>query len=365
MSYDEILSDLRAKLGDSPEENDKLLREAGEKFAKEGNAEGFEAVNTLVLENMPEEKRKEYERLTHVDGVRLDKLHENIEKLISQRKFVEAKSLAERLYKKITVEYKETDKEKFVSLRNPFEDELYQLMYKPEKTLNRCPYDFAEYITTYAFLIVETGSPLDAIPVLEKAMEYNPVDCGPKFELAEVYKLLKNRKRLLDLTKETLKVASSPVAIARCYANMGYILTDFQEYEDAAAFYTASVMMSPNPAIPREMQHLADLMGKPLTHPGNEKIIEVMKKYDMEFGPDQDVVSVAAQLASYYLDKNDIPNALNAMKMTYNLTLDERVKDLIIKYDPNAIRYVPKGTKAAEEAERSGITRTVNEDPEK
>lgn len=338
MSYNDIKAELEAKLTGTEDEKDAFLRQEAAKYASEGNVDGFEAANDLLLANMPEAKRKEIIRITHVDGVRLDKLYLQITQLMKEKKSVEAKSLAERLYKKITVEFKETDTEKFVSLRNPFEDNLYQLLYKPEKTLRRAPFDFAEYLTSYAYLILETGSPLDAIPILEKAIEFNPVDCGPKFELAEVYKLLKNRRRLQEITQETLHVASSPAAIARCYANMGYSLTDAMEYEDAAAFYVASVMMYPNAAIPYELQHLADLKGSPIIRPEHEQVVEVLQKYDMELGPHPDVVSVCAKLSAHYLQENDIPNALHAMKMTYILTLDENVKSLILKLDPSAKR---------------------------
>lgn len=343
MTYDEILAQLRGKLGDDQEQNYELLRKEAEKFAAEGNKDGFEAANVLMIENMPEDKRNEINRITHVDGVRLDKMYEQIAGLINDKKYVDAKSLAERLYKKITVEFKETDDIKYVSLRNPFEDNLYQLLFKPEKKLTRTPFDFSKYVTAYGYLLVETGSPLDAIPVLERAIEFNPVDSGPKFELAEVYKLLKNRRRLQEVTAETLKIASSPAAIARCYANMGYSLTDAQEYDDAAAFYVASVMMAPNPAIPMEMQHLADLKGSPIIRPEHDAVIEVLKKYDMDLGPNQDVIKVAAELSAYYLQNNDIPNALNAMKITYSLTLDERVKELILKYDTNTVRRAENG----------------------
>ena len=347
MTYDEILAQLRSKLSGDAVKDYELLRQEAEKFAAEGNKDGFEAANELMIESMPEEQRNEINRITHVDGVRLDKLYEQIVELINEKKYVDAKPLAERLYKKISVEFKETDKVKYVSLRNPFEDNLYQLLFKPEKTLNRTPFDFSKYITAYAYLLVETGSPLDAIPVLERAIEINPVDCGPKFELSEVYKLLRNRRRLQEVTQETLKVASSPAAIARCYANMGYSLTDAGEFDDAAAFYVASVMMAPNPAVPMEMQHLADLKGSPIIRPERDKVVEVLKKYDMDLGPNQDVVKVAAELSAYYLQNNDIPNALNAMKITYNLTLDERVKELILKYDQNTPRR-PEGEQKSE-----------------
>ena len=358
MEYNDILKELRSKLGDSSEENIRILRAEGDRYAKEGNIDGIKAAGELIMENMPEEQKEELKRLTHIDGERLDEVYNKIVEHINKKEIIEAKSLAERLYKKITVDFAEGENSVFVSLRNPFEDNLYHFLYKPEKVLNRAPFDFATYITTYAYILIETGSTIDAVPVLEKAIEYNPVDCGPKFELAEIYKIIKNKKQLLQITRDTLKVASSPIAIGRCYANVGYALTDSQEYEDAAIFYTAAAMFAPDPSIPLEMKHLADLMGKPIVPPTQQQIIDTMKKHDIEFGPDKDVISIAAQLASHYITENDIPNALQALKITYNLTLDDKVKELILKYDPKSAMLRPKPQ------EKPDIKQTVNNNPE-
>ena len=359
MAYNDILEELRSHMGDDAEANEKFLKEAGERYAHESNYDAVKAVGELLMENMPEERRNEIIRLTHIDGVRMDEIYNQVNQLISQKKLIEAKSLAEKLYKKVTVDFAETDKVKFVSLRNPFEDNLCQLLFPSEKTLNRTPFDFCAYLATYAFILVETGSTIDALPILEKAIEYNPVDVGPLFEMAEIFKLIKNKKRMIEVTQQTLKVASSPLAIARCYANMGYMLTDFAEYEDAVVFYTASAMMAPNPAIPREIQHVADLKGTPVKVPPQETVVETMKKYGMEFGPDKNVISVAAQLSMHFLSENDIPNALQALKMTFNLTQDESVKKLILKYDPKAATMKPYA-----ESEKPDIKQTVNDNPE-
>lgn len=335
MSYDEILADLKSRLTDDIRENDTMLRKEAEKFAKEKNTDGVKAAGELLVANMPEEEVEEIKRITHVDGVRLDVMHKQIVEMINKHSAIEAKPLAERLYKKITVEFKEGEKAKFVSTRNPFEDNLLQVLFKQDKILNRAPFDLATYITTYAYILTETGSPFDAIPVLRQAIEFNPVDCGPMFELAEVYKLLGNRKRLFEITRDTVKVASSPVALARCYANIGYMLVDSGDYDDAAAFYTASVMMYPHPAIPQEMRHLAQLKGTPLRQFSHEQIVDVFKKYEIEFAFNPEVIKVAAQLSAYYLGERDIPNALNALKITYNMTRDEQVKNIILKYEPD------------------------------
>lgn len=355
MSYEEILNDLKSKLTDNIKENDTMLRKEAEKFAKEKNTDGVKAVGELLIANMPEEEIEEIKRITHVDGVRLDVMHKQIVEMIDKHNSVEAKPLAERLYKKITVEFKENEKAKFVSTRNPFEDNLIQILFKQDKVLNRAPFDLATYITTYAYILTETGSPFDAIPVLKQAIDFNPVDCGPMFELAEVYKLLGNKKRLFEITRDTVKVASSPVALARCYANIGYILIDSGDYDDAAAFYTASVMMYPHPAVPQEMRHLAQLKGTPLKQFSHEQIVEVFKKYEVEFGFNPAVIRVASELAAHYLGERDIPNALKALKITYNMTRDENVKKIILKYEPEIEKNSPRADDKAPD-----ITQTIN-----
>ena len=355
MSYDEILADLKSKLTDDIQENDRFLRKEAERFAREKNNDGVRASGKLLIENMPEEEVEEIKRITQLDGVRLDIMHKNIVELINKHNSIEAKPMAERLYKKITVEFKETEKAKFVSTRNPFEDNLMQILFKQEKTLNRAPFDLAVYLTTYAYILTETGSPYDAIPVLKRAIEFNPVDCAPMFELAEVYKLLNNRRRLLEITRDTIKVASSPVTLARCYANIGYGLTDSGDYDDASAFYQASVMMYPHKMIPHEMQHLAQLKGTPLRQYTNEEITKIFAKYEMKFGFNPEVVRVASELSAYYLGERNIPNALNALKMTYNMTRDENIKNIILKYEPDAEKHP-----LVADNEKADIKQTVN-----
>lgn len=360
MSYDEILADLKSKLTDDIKANDTMLRKEAEKFAKEKNSDGVKAAGNLLVENMPEEEREEIKRIIYVDGVRLDAMHNKIVEFINKHSAIEAKPLAERLYKKIIVEFKEGEKAKFVSTRNPFEDNLLQILFKQDKVLNRAPFDLATYLTTYAYIITETGSPFDAIPVLRQAIEFNPVDCGPKFELAEVYKLLGNRKRLFEITRDTIKVASSPVALARCYANIGYILIDSQDYDDATAFYTASAMMYPHPAIPQEMRHLAQLKGTPLKQFSHEQIVNIFKKYEIDFAFNPEVIKVASQMSAYYLAEKDIPNALNSLKITYNMTRDENIKNIILKYEPDAEKHPLRA-----EDEAPDIKMTVNNNPQK
>ena len=124
MSYEEILADLKSKLTDDIKENDTMLRKEAEKFAKAKNADGVKAAGELLVKNMPEEEAEEIKRITHLDGVRLDVMHNKIVEMINNHSSIEAKPLAERLYKKIIVDFKEGEKAKFVSTRQPYTNSL-------------------------------------------------------------------------------------------------------------------------------------------------------------------------------------------------------------------------------------------------
>ena len=78
--------------------------------------------------------------------------------------------MAKALYEKIISVYQEDEKSKFVSLRNKFEENVYQFLLKPEKVLQIAPFDFVSMISTYGYLLVDCHDFDEAIKVLNKAM---------------------------------------------------------------------------------------------------------------------------------------------------------------------------------------------------
>lgn len=333
MSANQIKDSLRKKLSGDFQKDKQFLSDTSDAYIKENNQDGIIAVADLLEEMMPDEYKKSIVNIMYIDGKRLDKVYEDLAKIINSKHLQEALPLAEKLYQKITLGFQEDEKSKFVSLRNAFEDNLYQIIFKPDKILHRTPFDFVRMIMAYAYILVEYRELDKAEEVLKKAIEYNPVDCAPKFELAEVYKLCKDKDKIIQITKNTLKIASSPSAIARCYANLGYMCVDLEEYDDASVFYYASMLFYPNPAINSELRNIVTITGQKLVVPNKEKIDRTFSKYDTAYGADQKVIEIAAVLAQQYIENNDIKNALYCLKIIYGLTNDEKIKDIILKYE--------------------------------
>lgn len=102
MTYEEIYEKLKSELpSDVYAENAEFLRKEGMKYGEAGNFDGVRAAGRLMGELMPPEQMDEIQRLTHIDGVRLDDFYGRIVQLGSEKNFVDAKPLAEQLYNKI------------------------------------------------------------------------------------------------------------------------------------------------------------------------------------------------------------------------------------------------------------------------
>lgn len=335
MSVNEIKKSIRKQLSGDFEKDKQFLSDKSDEYVKENNEEGISAVIDLLAEIMPEEYQKSILKIMYINGKRLDKVYNDIAEILKTKQNLEnALTLAEELYSKITEGFTETETSKFVSLRNTFEDNLYQIVFKPEKTLNRAPFDFARMISAYGYILVEYKELEKAEQVLKKAIEYNPVDCGPKFELAEIYKLQKNKDKIIEITKDTLKVASSPASVARCYTNLGYMCVDLKEYDDAVTFYYASMIFYPHPAVNSELRNIVTITGKKLVPPDKDKVKNTFEKYGLEYGADKKVIEVSASLAQQCLMNNNIKDALIYLKILYGLTNDQQIKDMILKYEP-------------------------------
>lgn len=335
MTSNEIKKSIRKQLTGDFEKDKQFLSDKSEEYMKENDEDGISAVIDLLSEIMPEEYQKSIMRIMYINGKRLDKVYADIiEMLKSKQNLENALKLAEELYSKITEGFTESDTTKFVSLRNSFEDNLYQIVFKPEKTLNRTPFDFSRMITAYGYILVEYREFEKAVEVLKKAIEYNPVDCGPKFELSEIYKLQKDKDKIIEITKETLKVASSPATIARCYTNLGYMCVDLKEYDDAVAFYYASILFYPYSAVKAELRNISMITGQRLTPPDDDAVQKTFEKYGIPYGPDKTVIEVSALLSQQSLMNNNTKDALIYLKILYGLTNDQQIKDIILKYEP-------------------------------
>lgn len=331
----ERIEQIRARMTGDRAQDIAILEEEIRRIETEGGNQAIaEELLQIAYGMIPPEDQEYLQKALFIDGKRLNQVYAETRTLMQQGNTAEAIKLSRALYEHILMHFRESDQERFFSFRNPFESNLYHIMYHPTKKLLKAPFDFSLYIGAHAYNLIETRRAPEAIPVLKEAIRYNPVNPDPRFELAEVYKALGQPENLLETICDTLPLCTSAYAIARCYANLGFWAVEIKDYDSAVRFYYESLNFADHPAIPGELKHIEVVSGKPLVPPTKEMINAAFAKYEIYHGPGQEVLHVARSLAkqaeeaeqwreaAFYLNivvslirDDDAQNRLNAIVM--------------------------------------------------
>lgn len=266
---------------------------------KEPNAEELTAaVAKYAYSIMPEDARAEMERTTTVNGKRLDRVYHEALELVNAGKSAEAEPLLEAVSDKIA-ECFEGEK-KWFSFRNPFEYHMYREFYPNDTEFDRAPFDFSHYLTLYGFVLIEQHKFDKAEAVLKRAIKFDPVAAEPKFELCELYKLLRNDPRILELSRETMRVCTTADRIARVLCNLGFYCVDVGDLYSAAVFYFESLRFEPSKPVEAELQDAVRLMnqaGQKFAPPSKGQILDVHEKYHIIQPPNDELITLALALA--------------------------------------------------------------------
>lgn len=328
-----ILDEIKSNLTGDIMKDVTYLQEQSIKYRDHEDAEEIlHAISDMTFDMMPEDKKQYLKDTMFVGEKRLDQVFNDANNLFKEKKLEESAALMKKIEEKADLYTQNPDNRNMFSFRNRFDEYLYREMFKPEGTFGRTPFDMCTYLTAYGYILVEMNKGKEAVPVLEKAVKFNPVNVGPRFELAETYKMLHEPANLLYTIKETLPITSSPEEIARCYCNLGYYCIEIKDYDSAVAFYYTSMLYSPNPNVTGEIQHIAMLKGKQIDPPTKNDIEKAFAKYNIKEGPNPVVINMAYSLGEYAVEHNAHPQeSLFYYSIAYNLTREEKIKEKIDK----------------------------------
>jgi tetratricopeptide (TPR) repeat protein len=334
MTTTEILEKIREGLTGEYNVDMVYLEAEADKYKNHKNGKEIcDAIADMAYETMPADKREILNRMMYIDGKRLDVVHAEAQKLIQEKKIEESFRLTEALYTKIRMNYRETEKEVYLSLRNTLEHQLYLYFYRPSKKLVKPVFDLSQMILLHGYNLLELNRPEEAARVINDAIRYNPMNTDAYFELAECYKALKDPKQLLSVTKETIEIAVTPVQLSRCYCNLGFYCVEVKDYDRAVCFYYESLIYADHPMVPAELHHIHTITQKKITPPTREEVEEVFEHYHMHPGANQEVVSVISSLAQESIENKELPAIRFYLHMLHGLTNNPEVKEMMDRYD--------------------------------
>ena len=328
-----IIEEIKKGMTGNIQEDAVYLEDQMLKYRDDENAEEILGkISDIAFDMMPEDKKAYLRETMFIGDKRLDQVFNDANELFKEGKLEESAELMKKIEEKADIYAKNPENSNNFSFRNRFDEYLYRELFKPEKNFYRTPYDICMYLNAYGYVLVELGRAEEAEAVLEKAIRFNPVNIGPRFELTESYKLRKLPAKLLASVKETLPIASSPEEIARCYCDLGYYCIEIKDYDSAVAFYYASMLYARNENVIGEIQHIAMLKGKQVEPPTKSDIENAFKKYHIKEGANPVVINMAYSLGEYCVEHNAHPQeSLYYYSIAYNLTRDEEIKKKLDK----------------------------------
>lgn len=326
----EILTSIEEKLTGDTMKDMLFLQEQAEQYASsEENQELIDAILQLALSRTPQENQDYLNQMIYIGDRRLNEIYDEAVNLANQHLTAKSLELSGQLYQHIREKFKETDTSRFFSFRNLLESNLYYQLYNPTKNLLKTPFDFTRYISLHGYNLVELHRMDEAIPVLQEAIRFNPVNPDPRFELAEAYKLLSNQKMLLETIKDTIPIATSAYALARCYTNMGYYCTERKDYDSAVCFYFESMIFQKHPAVPAELHNISIITGKKITPPTRKQVLAAFEKYKIKNGPGDEVIHVVTSLSNQATERQNWAEAVYYLYVIYDLTKDPAAKTML------------------------------------
>ena len=148
------------------------------------------------------------------------------------------KAMRESMESYIDAECETTDKKQFFSFDSAFERLAYRRVENDPRELVQVPASFStvyEYLAHFASMsdrsLEERHEKMRDL--LMQAVRWNPMDCGHRLRLAEIFRLLGNKRECAQLAFSVLERASDITELAYAYALLGDFFLD--EGESAAA----------------------------------------------------------------------------------------------------------------------------------
>jgi len=326
----EIIENLEKQLSGDHLKDMQFLQQQAEIYEQQADgAEIADEILKLAMSRMPEENQAYLKEMIYIGERRLNQVYEEAVNLSNQHLTAKSLTLTEQLYQHITKHFQESETGRFFSFRNLLESNLYYQLYHPTKNLLKTPFDFTRYLTLHGYNLIELRKTDEAVPVLQEAIRFNPVNPDPRFELAELYKLTGSQKLLIETIRETIPVCTSAYALSRCYQNMGYYCIDRKDYDSAVCFYFESMIFEKHPAVAGELHHISILTGEKITPPTRKQVLSAFEKYKIHNGPAPEALHVVTELSKQAQERQNWAEAVFYLYVIYDITKDPAAKTML------------------------------------
>lgn len=189
----------------------------------------------------------------------------------------------------------------YCEFREPFEEPLYKMRFKPKQELVERPVKCGEVYFYYGYLLIEKGEIKEARKALQRAVEYAPVNAKYLNEYGETYKIeytktgdKKALKSFFENSKMVMKIAYRLDELARCYRNFAYYFVENELYDEAVICHMlASPYTDDHTIMQSELFYIKEHCENVNMNPCISEVKNFCKKYDIPEKCDPEIQELA------------------------------------------------------------------------
>lgn len=330
--FDDIMHDITSGLTGDTKADIQYLNQKMQEYKEHPMAkEILRAIGRLLFEILPDENKKDLEKMIDNDARGLDAELDEIRFNIFKKDFQKALKLCQLLVDKVESMnmFQDDQVSEYHTFNELFEVMLYVHLYQPQKDLRHSPIPYSTIYGLYGSLLVEMQRLDDARDVLQKGLRWNPVDFSLTSEYIETFKMRKELEPFFTKTLEAFKIAFRPEDVARCFRNLGYYFVEKELYQEAVTAYLLSNHFEKNTMVQSELYYIEQKTGEPVVNPTYEEMEAIAERYHFPMTADQDVLGVAYTYGKDAFEDQEMDQARYCFTILYNLTDDEKIKLLL------------------------------------
>lgn len=331
MDFNYVITKVFEGLTGNAEKDINYLMDQMEKYKESENArEIIRALGRKLYEILPNDRKSEINRAI---GNISDSVDSTLQEALFQIKLgdcIKAEEILEHLVNDFSEMFKEDDECVYMCFNNPIEHCIYDNVFKPKKAVRNATIDFEKIYYYYGYCLSENRKTEEAIAALNQSLKYNPVSVQTIYELAEVYKVKKNFDEFLRLTKQALELSYTAGWIARGYRNLGFYYVEIEKYEIAIALIQFSLFFENNNNATSELYYIAEKTGSLPKQLEINEIHKLLEENHIPFGANDIIIAILFEFGKYLLKQNDIDGSIFCFKNLYELTSDEKIKNILL-----------------------------------
>lgn len=330
--FDDIMHEITSGLTGDNQKDIQYLNQKMQEYKEHPLAkEILRACGRLLFEILPDEDKKELEKMIDNDSMGLEAELDEIRFNIYKKDFQKALKLCQLLVDKVESMnmFQDDQVSEYHTFNELFEVMLYVYLFQPKKDLRPSPIPFSTIYGLYGSLLVELQQLDEARAVLQKGLRWNPVDFSLTSEYIETFKMRGELETFFTKTLKAFKIAFRPADVARCFRNLGYYFVERELYQEAVAAYLLSTHFEKNKMVQSELYYIGQKTGEPVANPTYEEMKIIAEKYHFPLTANQDILGIAYSYGKQAFEDREIEQARYCFTILYKLTDDEKIKALL------------------------------------